>query len=141
MIGFGRADSGGVEPGVDPQPSRGPQGNYYTSEQLAFVVGVGTDPTLLFLVPPQAVYNVTSVEVFNRDSVDQTITLRVIPPGEDVSDASFDFFEYVVPGRECIPPDLLHWDRVYPQGWQLVAVASAVDVINVRAHGMNLVQQ
>ena len=144
MIGIGRPDTGGMESsGPDPQPPRGPVGQYATSEQLGFVVGV-TDAAagnVVFLVPQGAAFNVTNTEVFNRDSGDQTLTFRVIPPGEVTSDVSFDFFEYVVPAREAIPPSILLGEKAYPQGWQLVAVASAPDVINVRVHGMNLVQQ
>lgn len=111
---------------------------YQASEQLAYVLGVGTATTLIFTVPAQTIYHIACIEIFNRDNTDRPITLRVVPAGADPDDASQDFFEEVIYARRL---EVLYYPQIYPAGYKLVAVAEVADMLNVRVHGMNLVQQ
>lgn len=139
MIGIGRPDTPGMSSSTPAEiHTRGPQGRYNTSEQLGFMIGVSATVAQVLLVPQGGIYVVTCIEVFNRDTVQQTVTFRVIPPNQVMTDATYDFDDVVCGGRSKV---LRIFDQAYPAGYILAAIATAPDLVNVRVHGMNLVQQ
>lgn len=137
---FGREieSPGGSSSGQGWLASR-PEPRYGSSQVLAEVRGLATTATTLFTVPDDAIYLVSSIDVFNRHTAtDLTITFRIVPATLLVTDTTCDFNEFLVQFRRKYTE---HYEMVFPSGYRLVALASTANFLNVRVHGMDLVQQ
>lgn len=97
-----------------------------------------TPGDVVFVVPPQCTYTVTSFSLFNSDyATTATVTLRLVAP-DGVNDPTSDYWEWAMDPRG---QKYCTVEEVLTPGYQIVAFADSTNLVNIKINGVNLVQQ
>lgn len=99
---------------------------------------VGDAARVLLTIPPQTTYVMKSFTVFNIDTVDRVVTIRLVAP-DGVDNNTSDYWEDTVTTRTVSGEMFI--EEVLTAGYQIVAFADVANKVNIKINGAVLTQQ